>query len=144
MEVYTDGASNKKGSGWAVVAPQKQAIFRGDLSFGATNQQAELGAIVQAIHNLGQEITIYTDSQYSIGCFTKWWQNWMKNGWKNSQRKPVKNEQLIKLGLSLGANKVKYIHVNGHSGDRYNDMADYYAKNDQLKLDHSTWTLTTI
>jgi len=141
MQVYTDGASNKNGSGWAVIVPSLQKIVRGDLPFGSTNQQAELSAIVQAVHCFGTQITIYTDSKYSIGCFKDWWQNWMRNGWQNSKKQPVKNDALIKFGLSLGANQVQFVHVRGHSGDYYNDMADYYASNSTLREKDVGWTI---
>lgn len=140
MKVYTDGCCNKNGSGWAVICPERKTIVRGDLP-GATNQQAELSAILQAIHYFGKDISLVTDSKYAIGCFTEWYPRWLRNGWINAQRKPVENRNLIELGLQLGASSLSYTHVAGHSGDVYNDMADYYSKNSQLRRDHTGWNL---
>ena len=140
MEVYTDGCSNKNGSGWAVVCPERKIIVRGDLP-GVTNQQAELSAVIQAVYFFGIGIKILTDSKYVIGCFTEWYQRWLKNGWINAKNKPIKNQKLIKLGLDLGANLIKYTHVYGHSENTYNDMADYYSKNSQLRSEHIGWIL---
>ena len=37
-------------------------------------------------------VIIYTDSQYSINCITKWVNNWIKNDWKDKHNKLVKNK----------------------------------------------------
>lgn len=140
IEVWTDGCCNKNGSGWAVICPQQQIILRGEIP-GATNQQAELAAIIQAVNRYGPNIIVRTDSKYAIGCFSEWYHRWLKNGWKNAQGKSVENIPLIQLGLQLRVNEVKYIHVKGHSGDFYNDMADYYAKNAHLRPNDSDWTI---
>ena len=140
MKVYTDGCCNNNGSGWAVVCPELMSIIRGDIP-GATNQQAELSAIVQAVHWLGPNIEIFTDSTYVIGCYTKWYQRWLTNGWVNSRGRPVENQQLISVGLSKNAHTARYTHVKGHSGDVYNDMADYYTKHLQLSPNHPGWNL---
>jgi len=138
MEIYTDGCCNKSGSGWAVICPERKTIIRGDL-VGATNQQAELSAIIQAVYLFGTNIKVITDSKYAIGCFTEWYPRWLRNGWINAKNKPVENRKLIELGLNMGTNNVEYTHIHGHSGNVYNDMADYYSKNSQLE--HKDWKL---
>lgn len=107
----------------------------------ATNQQAELSAVIQALYRFGTNIVIHTDSKYTIGCFTEWLNNWQRNGWKNAKGKPVENQPLIRLGVQLGAPKARYEHVKGHSGDQYNEMADLYADFDitELSPEHSGW-----
>lgn len=140
LTIWADGCCNKNGSGWAVICPERRTIARGEIS-GATNQQAELSAVIQAVHLFGSDIVVVTDSKYTIGCFSEWWQRWLKNGWKNAQGKPVENQPLIQLGLQLGAARVSYRHVKGHSGDLYNEMADYYSKNSQMRSTERGWTL---
>lgn len=140
LKVWTDGCCNKKSSGWAVIVPSQKIIFRAEFQ-GATNQKAELGAVIQAVYKFGKNLHIVTDSKYTIGCFKDWYPNWQKNGWRNAQGKPVENRSLVELGLNLGVNNCTFEHVDGHSGDHYNDMADYYSKNAQLKPEHSDWTL---
>ena len=139
LVVWADG-STLNGSGWAVIVPTRKIIYRGNVT-GATNQQAELSAVIQAVFKFGPNIHIITDSKYTIGCFTDWYHNWLKNGWRNAKKKPVENRQLIEIGLKLGANFCTYEHVKGHTGIKYNEMADWYAKGNQLKLEHSDWTL---
>ena len=138
IEIWTDGCCNKNGSGWAVICPTQKIILRGRLQ-GATNQQAELAAVVQGLHRFGDHTSIYTDSTYAIGCFRDWHKNWERNGWRNAAGKSVENQPLIKLGLKLGANSAQYTHVRSHSGNEYNEMADYYCKGGTLV--HSDWTL---
>lgn len=147
MQIWTDGCCNKKNSGWAVIIPSLKIIFRGELP-GGTNQQTELGSIIQAVYfvrqnypSFLQNLHIITDSQYSIDCFTSYYPNWLKNGWITSKGEPVKNQPFIKLGLQLGVQTCKFQHVGRNSGDYYNQMADYYSKNPQLKLEHQDWTL---
>jgi ribonuclease HI len=145
MQVWTDGCCNNRGSGWAAVIPSQKIIFRGEYQ-GATNQRAELAAIIQAIRFIkqyfpGNMIYVITDSKYAIGCFKEWYSNWMRNGWKNAKGNPVENQDLIMLGLEEGANNYNFQHVGRNSGDPYNQMADYYCKNSQLKPDHQDWKL---
>ena len=138
IAVWTDGCCNKEGSGWAVICPGQKLILRGRFD-GATNQQAELAGVVQAVNRFGTQLIVYTDSMYAIGCFRDWHENWQRNGWKNAKGKAVENQPLIKLGLQLGADKAFFIHVPSHSGDKYNDMADYYCKGGALK--NPGWTI---
>jgi len=142
MEVWTDGSFNRGGTGWSVICPARKLILRGNLN-EATNQMAELVAAIQAINYFGTDITVVTDSAYVIGCFTDWYKRWLTNGWRNAQKKPVENQAMIKLGLSLGVNKAKYRHVKSHSGDFYNEMADYYADASVKSLapQHTGWQI---
>ena len=51
---------------------------------------------------------IYTDSIYVKNGITEWVTNWKKNGWKNSNKKPVKNKDLwIKLDGLCEKNNVR-------------------------------------
>ena len=47
---------------------------------------------------------VVSDSTYVVNCFRdRWWEGWLRRGWKNSQGKPVANrdlwEPLIALAL---------------------------------------------
>lgn len=140
LTVWTDGCSNENTQGWAVICPERKTILRGVLP-GATNQQMELSAAVQALHYFGRDIQIITDSKYVIGCFSQWYKNWERNGWKNAKGAPVENQPLIKLGLQLGADQALCQHVYGHSGNLNNELADYYCKGNPRKAEHSDWVI---
>lgn len=92
-----------------------------------TNNKAELSGIRCIFKTLNEnqqlfnnkEIVICTDSQYSISCLTKWSDAWIKNGWINSKKEPVKNKELIQNILELQKNifdiKVSFKHVFAHT-----------------------------
>ena len=134
---YTDGSSiNNIGGYGFVLATGNDATdlhFSGRVPYNpATNQIAELYAIYVCLYwSISQghkNITIYTDSKYSIGCLTIWYHNWIKNGWVNSKGEPVANKELIHGILSLyGQITPTFHHVRAHKGDKYNEIADRLA-----------------
>lgn len=92
-----------------------------------TNNKMELSGIRYIFKTLSENqeifkdinIVIVSDSQYSINAITKWSDNWVKNGWKNSKKQDVKNKELIKDILELknktiGNLNVKFKHVFSH------------------------------
>ena len=86
-----------------------------------TNQIGELCAVLEALraHPGSEPLVIETDSQYAINCSTTWVHGWEKNGWKNSQKKPVKNADLIRAidaEISKRPGSVKFVWVKGHAG----------------------------
>ena len=53
---------------------------------------------------------------------------WQRNGWTNSQKKPVANVDLWKPLIELvQAGDVSFRWVKGHSGDPMNDLVDRLA-----------------
>lgn len=97
-----------------------------------TNQIGELCAVLEAVraHPGSEELRIETDSQYAINCSTKWVRGWKKNGWKNSQKKPVKNAPLIKAidtAISQRPGPVAFHWVKGHAGNAGNEKVDDLA-----------------
>lgn len=143
--IYTDGSCVNKvgGIGYVVIRNNNSMPFAGKVpSYPTTNQVAELYAIYSAIAYVLQNyqnevrdhgISIFTDSQYSIGCLTEWHYNWVKNGWINSKGEPVANKDLIAgiLEISKGFN-IKYQHVKAHNGDFYNEWADRLSNEGRL------------
>ena len=58
--------------------------------------------IEEALKEKGLLLRIYSDSSYLVNCFQQGWhKNWVKNGWKTSQKKPVENRELWEKLLSL-------------------------------------------
>lgn len=90
----------------------------------STNQKAELLAIQKALEIIvdnkqlfdGKQITIVTDSMYSIKCIETWSKTWLKNNWKTSSGQPVKNKDIIKNIIELVAQicNLKFKHVFSH------------------------------
>ncbi|MBW3092695.1 ribonuclease HI [Bifidobacterium sp. 82T10] len=146
ITVSTDGSAlgNPNGPmGWAWADHEPHAggtpghEHGGDCDAGGatngTNQIGELCAVLEALraHPGAEPLVIETDSQYAINCSTKWVYGWKKNGWKNAQKKPVKNAALIKAidaELSRRAGSVKFVWVKGHAGNAGNEKVDELAR----------------
>jgi ribonuclease HI len=133
VEIYTDGAcrGNPGPGGWGVLlrynGTQKK-LYGGEKS--TTNNRMELTAAVKALEALTRKchVDLYTDSNYVRHGITEWIHNWKKNGWKNSQKKPVKNADLWQeLDKQAQKHEVEWHWVKGHSGHPENEMADSLA-----------------
>ncbi len=81
-----------------------------------------------------RDVTIITDSKYSIDCVTVWYINWRRNGWQTSTRKPVENKDIIENVLSkieernaLGV-KTLFEWIKGHANHAGNVEADRLAQ----------------
>ena len=74
----------------------------------------------------GRPVEIVSDSTYVVNCFNDgWWKKWERNGWKNSKRQPVANDDLWRPLVELVRNgDVTFRWVKGHSGDPMNDHVD--------------------
>ena len=58
-----------------------------------------------------------------------------KNGWRTADRKAVKNSELWQeLDCEVSKHKIEWRWVKGHSGDKYNDIADELARNGIAKV----------
>jgi ribonuclease HI len=93
----------------------------------------ELKAPIEALKflkekNLEGEINIYADSKYVINGVNSWILNWVKNGWKTANKKPVLNRELwMELHALNQYFKPTWYYVEGHSGHLENDRVDEIA-----------------
>ena len=132
--IYTDGAcsGNPGPGGWGAVIldeREKQNNISGKVK-DTTNNRMELMAPIMALKKIKtkSDITIFTDSTYVKNGITEWIKKWEKNGWKTSNKKPVKNKDLwIKLNDLCQKNKISWKWVKGHSNNKYNILADELA-----------------
>ncbi|MBL41892.1 MAG: ribonuclease HI [Rhodospirillaceae bacterium] len=134
-KVYTDGAcsGNPGPGGWgAVIICEDRVDEISGYDKNSTNNRMELQAVIKSLQYLDteEELEIFTDSTYVMNGITKWIMNWKKNNWLNSSKKPVKNEDLWRRLDTLSAEKkIIWKWVKGHSGDKWNDKADFLARN---------------
>ena len=124
--IYTDGAysSSRNQGGWAfVVVKDNEIIYKEyDGLINTTNNRMEIQAVISALNWLyennytEEEISIYTDSMYVIGSMTK---NWKRN----------KNVDLFTEldNIYKQFKTIVFMHVKGHSGDKYNELCDKLA-----------------
>lgn len=130
IHVWTDGAcSGAPGiGGWAWVRDTGQHSWGHEPS--TTNQRMEMMAVLEALRaNPDGPITVYSDSAYVINCFqSRWYIGWQRNGWQNSQKKPVANRDLWEALIPLATDpRVRFVKVKGHSDDEMNDVVDKLA-----------------
>src|SRR5687767_8288915 len=96
IAVFTDGAcrGNPGPGGWGVLLKYNghNRTFYGAETH-TTNNRMELLAAIQALAALKEScvVDITTDSQYVKKGITEWLINWKRNGWRTSDKKPVKN-----------------------------------------------------
>ncbi len=134
--IYTDGAcsGNPGPGGWGAVllhGRNRKEISGAEVL--TTNQRMELLAVVKALEALkvtGWDVEVHSDSAYVVNAFTqKWLDKWQQNGWKNSKKEDVANQDLWKDLLRLTAlNRVAMKKVKGHSGDELNERCDQLAR----------------
>ena len=131
--IHTDGAcsGNPGPGGWGAILSYKgkERELSGGEAMTTNNRMALMGAI-SALETLTRPCTValHTDSQYLRQGITAWMHGWKSNGWKTSDKKPVKNEELWKrLDAALKQHKIEWKWVKGHAGDEMNERADQLA-----------------
>jgi ribonuclease HI len=140
IEIFTDGAcsGNPGPGGWGAILR-----FQGrdkELSGGhpeTTNNQMELQAAIEALKALKEpcSIVLYTDSQYLRQGITLWIHNWKRNGWKTSDKKPVKNQVLWEeLDGLVKIHAINWHWLKGHAGHPENERCDELARNEIDRL----------
>jgi ribonuclease HI len=141
-EIFCDGATSGNGKadapgGWAYVVLSDGIPMLSDSGGerGTTNQRMELTAALQACEAIEAidpfaTVKLYSDSAYLIRCFKEnWWKNWRANGWKNSKKEPVANQDLWEklIYFFMKAPGYEFIKVKGHAGNVYNEQVDKMA-----------------
>ncbi len=135
ISVYTDGAcsGNPGIGGWGVVIIEnkdKHTFLNGGEK-NTTNNRMELTAAINAILYFKEKskFEIFTDSKYLKDGIESWIHKWKQNGWKTSNKKPVKNRDLwVKLDEKIIYHEIKWNWVKGHANNEFNEKADFLAR----------------
>lgn len=133
--IYTDGAmfgKSRRGGAAAIIlhGETTQVVAAG---FRPTsNNRMELMAAIIGLEKTtaGDKVEIISDSQYMVHAFERnWIGKWQKKGQltPGSNQSRVNYDLWIKLISLVKARSVRFTWVKGHSGDKYNEMADHYA-----------------
>ena len=133
IKIYTDGAckGNPGPGGWGALIDNdnvQNEIFGGEDN--TTNNRMEIMAVIMALKTIevDDEITVFTDSKYVQKGINEWIKNWKINGWRSSNKKPVKNKDLwVELDEAVVSRKVHWEWVKGHAGNEGNEKADELA-----------------
>ena len=143
VRIFTDGAcSGNPGPGaWAYLLQYNdhEKLASGTI-IHTTNNQMELLAVIQALRTLKKPCTVevYTDSQYVQKGISQWLPKWQANGWRTSQKNPVKNQEYWQMLHDASAvHKIIWHWVKGHSGHVENERVDALARAALKNLCHN-------
>lgn len=130
ISIYTDGASRGNPGPGGFGAVLISGSHRKEISQGyrlTTNNRMELLSVIVALEALkkeGQEVTIYSDSQYVVYAVEKKW----VFGWEKKNFSGKKNADLwIRFLRVFRKHKVKFVWVRGHASNKENNYCDELA-----------------
>ena len=138
VELFTDGAclGNPGPGGWGALL--RFGTREKELSGGepmTTNNRMELMAAIAGLEALKRPcmVVLTTDSQYVKKGVEEWMARWRANGWRTSDKKPVKNQDLWeRMSAALAGHKVTWHWVKGHAGHAENERVDVLARDAAL------------
>lgn len=151
LRVYTDGScrGNPGAGGYAAIIFDLDGKFETKIRGGeieTTNNKMELVAVVKALQYIEslrinrnkkyRDIKIFSDSAYVVNAIKlNWLEGWRKNNWKTKKGVDVKSKELwielIRLIEILEKDyRIEFIKIKGHTGNKYNELADEMAKNE--------------
>lgn len=135
IEVWTDGACRRTGQGgWAAIAIEDAktiAEWSGKRPKTTSNKMEMMG-VIKALRRapLDCNLTIYSDSQYTVKGINEWVHGWERRAWKTATGEPVKNQAYWRMmirALQRRKGPTTIMWVKGHAGLTYNEMADRLA-----------------
>lgn len=136
VEIYSDGACSGNpgvgGYGAILRSGGKEKEISGCEAM-TTNNRMELLAVISSLEALKRHcsVRVMTDSTYVVKGMTEWIDGWIRNNWRNSQKKEVLNrdlwERLLKASKS---HKIEWIWIKGHNGHPENERCDQLARDE--------------
>lgn len=139
VTLYSDGSSrgNPGPGGFGTVlhfVDRNGRLHTREISQGytsTTNNRMELLGVIAGLEALKGPciVDVYSDSQYVVNAFNQHWiDGWLKRGWKNAKKEPVKNVDLWKRLLEAKRPHTVTFHwVKGHAGHPENERCDELA-----------------
>lgn len=139
VTLYSDGSSrgNPGRGGFGTVlnfVDRNGKLHTRELSQGyvtTTNNRMELLGVIAGLEALKGPciVEVHSDSQYVVNAFNQHWiDGWLKRGWKNAKKEPVKNVDLWKRLLqAMEPHDVTFHWVKGHAGHPENERCDELA-----------------
>lgn len=130
---HTDGAcrGNPGPGGWGVVLRYGDVLHElSGAEPATTNNRMEMTAALRALEALKRPcvITLHSDSRYLVQGMSEWLAGWIRRGWVNAAREPVKNRDLWEAIIRAAApHEVHWRWVKGHAGVPDNERADVLA-----------------
>ena len=144
IEIFVDGSSSNNGkenceAGFGVYFPNAENLNISkkidETKHKVSNNVGEIMACIEGVKLINSsyesvsKILIYSDSEYTINAITLWAKSWKKKGWVKSDKKPIKNLELIKELFELYNNQnIEFIHVRSHQKEPENKKNSEYHK----------------
>ena len=132
--IYTDGAcsGNPGPGGWgAILIYKEKKLELSGYEAHTTNNRMELLAPIEALSRLKEPcaVDVYSDSAYLVNAFRqRWRENWQRNGWRKSDKKPVENQDLWQELLKyVEIHAITWHKVKGHADNPLNNRCDELA-----------------
>ncbi|MBQ4483247.1 MAG: ribonuclease HI [Lachnospiraceae bacterium] len=144
--LFSDGSSrgNPGPGGYGTIlrfTDSKGVVHEKEYSGGeseTTNNRMELMGVIRGFEELKKpcRVHVVTDSQYVAKAFNEGWlSKWVSNGWKGSDKKPVKNIGLWqRLQAAMEGHEYEFEWVKGHAGHPENERCDRLATMEADKL----------
>ena len=150
FNIFTDGAcsGNPGIGGWSCIAYNNNIItdaYTGSENLyinghlvqkkETTNNRMEIMGLLKALELATTKYKnkiclIHCDSSYCVNLFNQWIKTWASNNWINSEKKEVKNLDLIKQlyeYTKIDFPNFQILKVKGHNNILGNELADAYA-----------------
>jgi ribonuclease HI len=134
VTIHTDGAcsGNPGPGGWGAILGfgDREKELKG-AEPNTTNNRMELIAAISALEALKRpcRVDLHTDSQYLRHGVMSYLAKWKQNGWRTSDKKPVKNIDLWqRLDRAMHEHQIRWHWLRGHAGHALNERADALAR----------------
>ena len=127
IEMFCDGSAlgNPGFGGYAAILLaydnngnllKEEIVTGGDRD--VTNNAMEIAAVIAGLQKLTRptRLTIFTDSQYIVGTMTQRW------------KRKANHAYWLVLDELASQHEIEWVHVNGHSGNIYNEKCDKLAR----------------
>ena len=147
--IYVDGSANnklpytKRVGGYAAVITKDDQVskIKSSADLGLNSYQAELmGFILALIHIKNEKIKkvkIITDCKVIVDAFKKGW----LDKWEDEQWYDVKSKEYWKIIKDIHKPTIKLEWCKGHTGVKFNELADKEAKKARLKEEQRLWQM---
>jgi ribonuclease HI len=135
VHLFTDGAcsGNPGPGGWAFILRHpatNKTLEKSGAELQTTNNRMVLQAVIEGLSQLKQPslVDLTSDSQYVLKGLKEWLKNWKAKGWRTSDKKPVKNQDLWQALDALSAtHTIRFHWIRGHNEHPENTRADALA-----------------
>ncbi len=102
----------------------------------------ELLAVIiglEALKNLDQEVTVFTDSKYIIDAVEKrWLDGWIRKGFAGKKNKDL----WMRFYSIYRQHRVRFVWIKGHAGHPENERCDAMAV--QASKDKAKWEIDSV